>query len=159
METVEKHVAAVNRKHLGALARRYEIELIVLFGSRVRGEARGRSDLDVGVWFEPARFPSPRRLGTLEAQLLDLWNDDVHLVPLNFVNPELRVAVAREGQVLYERRSGVWVRFIVQNLHLLHEAHHLREYDDDLIQRFLETPSHDKTLHRRRSAAHPRQSG
>jgi predicted nucleotidyltransferase len=154
-----KQFAVVSRKRLNALARQYGIELIVLFGSRVRGEARGRSDLDVGVWFEAARFPSPRRLGALEAQLLDLWNDDVHLVPLNFVNPELRVAVAREGQVLYERRAGAWVRFAVQNLHLLHDAQHLREYDDDLIERFLETPSHDKTLHRRRSAAHPRQSG
>jgi predicted nucleotidyltransferase len=135
------------------LARRYGIELIILFGSRARGDARPGSDLDVGVLFAPRRVPTPRQLSALEARMLDLLQDDVHLVLLNFVNPELRLAAAREGQVLYRRGNAAWTRFIVQNLHLLHDSRRLRQYDNDLIERFLEKRPNDENLQRRRSAS------
>ena len=40
---------------LKTLARRYGIELAILFGSRARGEAHSGSDLDVGVLFARRR--------------------------------------------------------------------------------------------------------
>ena len=142
----------IQNQKLNHLARRYGIELIILFGSHARGDARLGSDLDVGVLFAPRRVPSPRQLSALEARVLDLLQDDVHLVPLNFVNPELRLAAAREGRVLYRRGDAVWTRFVVQNLHLLHDSRRLRQYDNDLIERFLEKRPNDENLQRRRIA-------
>ena len=69
----------IQNQKLNHLARRYGIELIILFGSRARGDARPGSDLDVGVLFAPRRVPSPRQLSALEARMLDLLQDDVHL--------------------------------------------------------------------------------
>ena len=146
----------LEKAKLKTLARRFDIALIVLFGSRTRGDARDDSDLDVGVLF--VRPPSPRQLDALETRLLDLFQDDLHLVALNFVNPELRAAVAREGRVVFKRREADWLRFITQNLHLLHQARRLREYDNDLIARFLEKQPNDQTLQRQRSATPRRQS-
>ena len=138
------------------LARRYGIELVIAFGSRVRGDARPNSDLDLGVLFK--QLPSLRQLSALETRLLDLFQDDVHLVSLNFANPELRIAAAREGEILYQRSRADWTRFVVQNLHLLHDARYLRQYDNDLIVRFLEKRPRDQNLQSRRSATSSRQS-
>jgi predicted nucleotidyltransferase len=126
-----------DRTKLKALARRYRIELVILFGSRARGEAHAGSDLDVGVLFAASRAPSPRALYTLGAVLADLFRDDVDVVPLNFVNAELRRAVEREGQVLYERAPGIFAGFVIENLHRLHQYNYLRQYDREFLDRFL----------------------
>ncbi|MDE3088886.1 MAG: nucleotidyltransferase domain-containing protein [Chloroflexota bacterium] len=145
-------MSPIAKKKLIQLARRYGIELMVLFGSRARGDMRPDSDLDLGVVFAPRRMPTPLELSGLETQMLDLLRDDVHLVTLNFVNPELRMAAAREGRVLYRRGDAVWTRFVIQNLHLLHDSRRLRQCDNDLIERFLEKRPNDENLQRRRSA-------
>lgn len=135
----------IDAQKLKNLAHRYGIELMILFGSRARGDARPDSDLDLGVLFQ--RMPSPRQLGAFEEHALDLFQDDVHLVPLNFVNPELRVAAEREGKILYERTPGIFAGFTVENLHRLHQYYYLREYDRDLLNRFVEGKPNDQNLH------------
>ena len=140
---------------LKALARRYRIELAILFGSRARGDARPGSDLDVGVLFK--RVPSPRTMYALDAAFADLFHDDVDVVPLNFVNAELRRAVEREGQVLYERTPGIFAGFAIENLHRLHQYNYLRQYDRDYLQRFLKGKPHDQNLHTYRRAKNSRQ--
>lgn len=142
-----------NQAKLKNLAHRYGIELAILFGSRARGDARQGSDLDVGVLF--ARAPSPRQLDALEARLLDLLKDDLHLVSLNFVNPELRRAAEREGTILYERVPGIFAGFAVENLHRLHQYNYLRQYDRDYLQQFLRGKPHDQNLHAHRRAKNP----
>jgi hypothetical protein len=62
------------------------------------------------------RVPPPRAVYALGATLAGLFEDDVDLVPLNSVNPELRCAATREGKILYERTPGVFAGFIVENL-------------------------------------------
>ncbi len=140
---------------LKRIARRYGIELVILFGSRARGDARPNSDLDLGVLF--ARMPSPRKLDVIETRILNLFKDDLHVVPLNFVNPELRVAAAREGRILYERAQGTLAGFNVANLHLLHQYRYLRQNDRDYLQRFLKGKPNDQDLHTRRRAKNSRQ--
>ncbi|MBI5652714.1 MAG: nucleotidyltransferase domain-containing protein [Chloroflexi bacterium] len=56
------------RIKLKTLARRYAVELIVVFGARARGDARRDSDLDIGVLFARARAASTRRARNAFAQ-------------------------------------------------------------------------------------------
>ena len=142
---------------LKTLARRYGIELAILFGSRARGEAHSGSDLDVGVLFARRRFPSPRQLNALETRLLDLFKDDLHVVPLNFVNPELRRAAEREWSILYERVPGIFAGFAVENLHRLHQYNYLRQYDRDYLDRFLKGGTYDQNLQHNRRTKNPYQ--
>jgi predicted nucleotidyltransferase len=148
-------LSSSDKAKLKTLARHYGIELAILFGSRARGDARPGSDLDLGVLFK--RVPSPRALYTLSAAFADLFRDDVDVVPLNFVNPELRHAVEREGQILYERTPGIFAGFAVENLHRLHQYNYLRQYDRDFLDRFLKGRTNDKNLHRHRCAKNSHQ--
>src|SRR5690242_17156326 len=87
------------------LARRYPgLELLVLFGSRARGDSHSRSDWDFGYLaaqgFDPAEF--------LARLVLLLGTDRIDLVDLKRTNGILRFRVAAEGQALFESRPGTF---------------------------------------------------
>lgn len=131
-------VAGLAERGLRALARRYGIALIVLFGSRVRGDARVHSDLDIGVWFAGNGCHTPQQLNKLDVELARLFADDVHVVALNHTNPELCAAIVREGHVLYERAPGLFARFGGETLHRLHQYYCLRRSDRDFVKGYLQ---------------------
>jgi len=83
------------------------LELLVLFGSRARGDSHPRSDWDFGYLadrdFDPAEFLA--RLALL------LRTDRIDLVSLNRTNGILRFRVAAEGQTLFESRPGTFDDF------------------------------------------------
>jgi len=90
------------------LARTYPgLELLVLFGSRARGESHPGSDWDFGYLaargFDPAEF--------LARLVLLLGTDQIDLVNLERTNGLLRFRVASEGQTLFESNDGAFERF------------------------------------------------
>lgn len=84
-----------------------DIELVVLFGSTVKGRGRARSDVDVAVQ------------GKGLADLDDLYRvlapclqtDRLDLVDLRRASPLLMMEVARSGCMVYERRPGLYRQF------------------------------------------------
>ncbi|WP_436912143.1 type VII toxin-antitoxin system MntA family adenylyltransferase antitoxin [Halosimplex marinum] len=76
----------------------------VLYGSVARGDAHGRSDIDLGVAFEDVPSPSERtreRLSLIDALSAALGTDDVDVVPITDSPPELRRSIRRDGVVVY----------------------------------------------------------
>ncbi|MGE0454033.1 MAG: nucleotidyltransferase family protein [Vicinamibacteria bacterium] len=77
------------------------VRRIVLFGSRARGEARPRSDVDIAV-------EAPAATARDWLRLVDIAEDAdtllaIDLVRLDDVPPELRDRILTEGQSLFER--------------------------------------------------------
>ncbi len=84
-----------------------ELELLVLFGSAVKGRARSRSDIDLGV-----RCGGPADLDALYLAIAPrLGTDRLDLVDLRRADPLLAFEVARTGRLLFERQPGVFRRF------------------------------------------------
>jgi predicted nucleotidyltransferase len=84
--------------------------LLVLHGSRARGDGHARSDWDfayrAGAGFDPDAFL---------ASLADrLKADRIDLVDLDRSGALLRFRVARDGIVLFERLAGDFQRFRLQ---------------------------------------------
>jgi predicted nucleotidyltransferase len=78
-----------------------EVKQVILFGSRARGDARERSDIDLAVaapelklkqWFKI--FQTVEGLNTLLP---------VDLIWLEEASEDLRAKILTEGEVLYER--------------------------------------------------------
>ena len=90
-----------------AAARHPALELLFLFGSRARGDARGTSDWDFGYRSRPGL--------DFEQLLADLVtatrSDRVDLVDLDRAGGQLRLRAARDGIVVFERRPGVFADF------------------------------------------------
>ena len=83
------------------------LRLLVLHGSRARGDARGDSDWDLAFLADSTFDPDAllARLGE------ELGTDQVDLADLSRASALLRFKTASEGLPLYERESGLFDRF------------------------------------------------
>ena len=101
--TIEQQLAGLGAGHP-------DLRLLILFGSRARGDARKQSDWDLGYLAEPGL--------DADALLLDVVNtlatDRVDLVDLARAGAQLRFRAARDGQVLHEAEPGLFARFWVE---------------------------------------------
>jgi len=91
-------------------ARHPNLRLLLLFGSRARGDAQERSDWDLGYLANPGLDP--------DALLLDLVNalgtERVDLVDLARAGAQVRFRAAGEGRVLHEAEPGVFSKFWIE---------------------------------------------
>lgn len=83
------------------------LDLLLLFGSRARGDAHAGSDWDLG-YLADARFDAA---GLLAALVETVGRDDIDLVDLARAGGLLRYRAARDGDVLFESRSRAGERF------------------------------------------------
>jgi predicted nucleotidyltransferase len=84
-----------------ALSRFPEVERVILFGSRARGDAGFRADIDLAVECPGAdimRWSQIEEAAESAPTLLE-----IDLVRLDRAEPEFVSAIWREGKVLYER--------------------------------------------------------
>jgi predicted nucleotidyltransferase len=93
----------------GLLARHPGLDLLVLLGSRARGDAHERSDWDVG-YLGDARVD---HLALLADVVAAVGTDAVDLVPLSRASAVARRDAALDGVLLGERRPGAFDAFRV----------------------------------------------
>ena len=80
------------------LAEKYQIQKVILFGSRARGDFKRTSDIDLAV-----------EGGEVESFALDIDEETSTLLQYDIVDlarkiqPELRESIEREGKILYEK--------------------------------------------------------
>jgi uncharacterized protein len=91
----------------------------MLIGSQARGNPGPLSDIDIGVWHEPALDPSGRlrlQLDLVQAASKALRTDEVDIVMLNRAPPLLRHRAIRDSKRLIERNPRLRVRFETRSL-------------------------------------------
>ena len=81
--------------------------LLVVFGSRARGDGHDQSDWDFGYIGSVTFDPDP----LLAALVKTVGTNRIDLVDLTRAGALLRFRAASEGQALYEARSGRFSRF------------------------------------------------
>jgi predicted nucleotidyltransferase len=101
LPAVDPRIAEVVRRIVAFLSP----QRVILYGSRARGDNVPKSDIDLAV----DAPPGPGRVRAHFDLLGDLERDPptllgIDIVFLDEVGEEFRLRVAREGQVLYERR-------------------------------------------------------
>jgi predicted nucleotidyltransferase len=79
-----------------------EVERILLFGSRAKGDAEPRSDIDIAVSCPTASRRTWLEICRVAEEAETLLKIDV--VRLEEAGPDFRERIDREGKVLYERR-------------------------------------------------------
>jgi len=80
------------------------VERIILFGSRAKGDAEPRSDIDIAVSCPAADSRTWLDIRHVAEEAETLLKID--LVRLEDAAPDFRRRIEREGKVLYERGQG-----------------------------------------------------
>jgi len=86
------------------------LRLAVLFGSRARGSARARSDVDVGILPVDPQLRLTAEL-ELAARLSGAVGVEVDVVRLDEASPLLGREIARDGVALFEDAPGAFAAY------------------------------------------------
>lgn len=109
------------------------LSLIILFGSMASGAVHAQSDVDIA-------FLYGRKVDILEltnrASML-LGTDRIDVVDLRHAAPLLKFAVARTGQILYERSPGVFSDFYSLAFRRYIDTKKLRDAQEGSVRMFL----------------------
>jgi len=81
------------KKHESEIKKRFGVKKIGLFGSRVRGEQKKTSDIDILVEFEEPTFD---HFMDLSFFLEDLFENTVDLITTNSISPYIAPTIRKE---------------------------------------------------------------
>lgn len=123
------------KEKLAPLHTHADIQLIILFGSAVKGARHRQSDLDLAI------------LGKEPLDIVDLTNrvmvllgtDRVDVVDLRRASPLLAMEVVRGGRLIYEQYAGQYVAFCSLAHRRYVDTAKLRAAQREVITRFLHT--------------------
>lgn len=94
----------MNLNRISGIAKKYNLKLLILFGSSVRGGAHQKSDIDLA--FYPSKPIDEEKL--YEELVQTLKREDIDLVNLAATQDHLiRFEILHTGKVLYEVEKGV----------------------------------------------------
>lgn len=124
-----------DRVALAALCREYDLELVILFGSRVTGQTHQASDTDIGVLRRGGPVPLDQVLN-LDYRLSQIIKPgEVDVVDLCRVSGLLRHIACEKGALLYERAPGLLADFRVRAWNLYQDERlAIRRYDAEAIR-------------------------
>ena len=91
-------------QNIQEIGRKFDIEQIVLFGSRARGDHYSTSDIDLAIFPLP-QFNNRGRLSSYLDDLDTLLKIDIVFID-EHVDQKLLENIKREGVPLYERSKG-----------------------------------------------------
>lgn len=120
------------------------LKLLILFGSRAKGNADEDSDWDFAVLYDPELRKIHEKSGwdwlkiwSVLEQVFDLPENKVDVVILNDSSNIMAHTIARDGKLLYERESGEFERFKQQALMTSVELKTFREQQREKIKESL----------------------
>ena len=109
------------------------LTMLVIFGSRGRGEAHEKSDWDFAVLYnedlakEQLKGWDWLKIYDILADAFEISSDAIDVVNLNQCSPLIAHYVARDGQLIYEQETGLFEQFKRENLMNQEELKSLRQ--------------------------------
>lgn len=122
------------RDRLSPLFKEEGLELILLFGSVIKGDIHKRSDIDLAF-----QFDKPIDILSLTNRVIRLLHtDNIDVVDLKHSSPLLKYSIAKNGRLLYERSPGIFNKFCSQAFKIYIDTKKLRNAQAKAIIHFLE---------------------
>ena len=98
------------------------LQMLILFGSRARGEHKPDSDWDLGISYDEANRQTHIKeisndyLTSLSilSELFEINRDLIDLIELDRCSPLTKYQVARDGKLIYEKNTGDFLKFRVR---------------------------------------------
>lgn len=91
------------QKKLAAIAKKYSLKLIILFGSADENRQHKKSDIDVAVVLSKPIFL--RKELDLRSELFKIFKKEIDLVQIQHAGPLLLGQIAKKGKLLYGNKK------------------------------------------------------
>lgn len=129
-------ITTQQQKDIKGVADKYDLSLVVLFGSAATGQTHKNSDVDIAL-------KSHRALELMDEARLNgefcriFRRNDVDVVNLAHAQPLLMKQIADQGIVLYASQPGLFERFVLYALQRYAEAKPLFEMNEAAVRAFV----------------------
>jgi len=127
----------IDQDKLKEVCQRFDLSLVVLFGSHAKGSSHPRSDVDLGVMPVKRDYDARYILELLAAFRDVLGSHKIDLTMLDRADPLLYFNVASQGVLLYESGEGEFVKFKVRATQRNNDAKKYYEMDRLYVEKFL----------------------
>lgn len=129
----EKFNEPETRARVAAIAEKYHLSLVVLFGSQASGKTHRQSDVDIAILSENGL--RPRELAELAYELSSaLHIKEIDITDLDSAPPLLLAEIAKSAFSLYERRQSDFARFRIYAIKRFMEVKKLFQLRDAVIE-------------------------
>lgn len=123
------------------LAEKYQLSLIVLFGSQVTGKTHPESDFDIAYYADrKVDFNDKIRINTRLTEILE--NINVQLVDAKTASPLLLKKIVGQAIVLYESCPHLFDELYIYAQRIYEEAKPLFELREDYVNHKIKNYSH-----------------
>lgn len=123
----------IDKERLKKLCKKYDILLITLHGSYAKGNAKAKSDVDIGI-LSRKKSDSNQQLNILN-DFGEIFGDKFDPVFLNGAEPLITYQVALHGKPLFEEKKGTFQRFRVQAIAKYMDSKKFRIMEKSYIKR------------------------
>ena len=99
-----------------------KLKMLILFGSRARGDHHSHSDWDFAILYDeqPKNLTmtgfKPLEIYGILADIFNIPDDKIDIVNLNNCSPLIAHYVSHDGQILYEKETGLFETFKTKTL-------------------------------------------
>jgi len=124
---------------IAKIAKKFQLKLIVIFGSFVSGKNRKNSDLDIAVL--GLRDVSFKEQINLINELSQIFNKNVDLSVLNKANPLLLFQVSKNPILLYGSREE-FLKFKLRAFNMYNDYAPYFEMEKNLNKKIISTYAH-----------------
>lgn len=114
-------------KKINDLAERNGLDLVVIFGSQVKGTLNKESDIDIGIYGKD--FLNLDDKINLSRDFSDIFeNDNVDISVISPYSPLLALQILSKGKILYEREVDIAGMLKLYSWKLLAESKSFRDH-------------------------------
>jgi len=123
-----------DKKKLKEFVNKYNISLILIFGSYAKGRARELSDLDIGIKFD--KNIDMNLYSSILRELVEIFNrEDIDVVVLNYADPLLRFEIITSCKVLYQAYSEAYIDFYLYSVKSYDDVKKLRKLEENYLKK------------------------
>lgn len=89
------------------IAQKYNLKLVVLFGSQASGRTHKNSDIDIAILGD-----GDFNMTNLTIDFYDFFKrEDVEVVNISSASPTMMYVIVRDGKLLYENEYGAFLKW------------------------------------------------
>ncbi len=119
-------MVVMDKNKVADIAKKYGLALVVLFGSRARGDARAGSDFDIAYSsLKPLAFMEENKMAIALHEVCK--TSDVDIMNISNAGPLLLKQIVDEGVVLYEAKESIFNNLYLYAMNQYRESAVLNE--------------------------------